>query len=211
MRIQSFAFSAACILAVAAAPLGAAVINFEDRPAGPSTFSAAGPAQTLVYNLTGVTSTFTGGVILTNETSQTTDFSNVYATASFGDATLSNALTVTFSQPIHNFQIDILNAIAGNYVMSDNAGNSVHFNLATTGGSLATEGFAATGTIVTIDYTGPGFGSTSFDFAIDNVAYNQPLTANAPEPGTLGLFGAGLLVAAGVCCRRRTLKRTNLS
>ena len=93
----------------------------------------------------GVTATFSDGMILTNETSQTTDKSKVYATASFADATLNNLLTVTFSKAITNFQIDLLNAIAGDYTLADNAGNSTNFVLATNGGSLATEGFAADG------------------------------------------------------------------
>src|SRR5882724_1363808 len=119
-----------CALACAFVPVRASVINFDDRPAGPSVFVLAGPTQTLTYNIGGVTATFTGGVILTSETNQTTDFSNVYATSSFGDASLVKPLTVIFSQPIQNFQIDILNAIAGNYVLSDNAGNIVNFSLA---------------------------------------------------------------------------------
>src|SRR5262245_24325010 len=86
-------------------------VNF-DNLTGPSTFAAAGPAQTLVYGPfpDTVTATFNGGVILTNETSQTTDNTSVYATASFGDATLTNPLTITFNQNIQNFQMDILNA-----------------------------------------------------------------------------------------------------
>jgi hypothetical protein len=183
-------------------PAWAVLIDFEDQPPGPSTFAAAGPAQTLVYNVGGVMATFTGGVILTNETSQTTDNSNVYATASFGDATLTNPLVVTFDQPIQNFQLDILNALAGDYTLADNAGHSVNFSLATTGGSLATEGFAAAGTVVTINYNGPGVGGTSFDFAIDNVRFNQPLQLT-PEPGSIMLLGAGLVALGTLRLRKR--------
>ena len=80
----------------------ASLITFEDRPAGPAIFAVAGPAQTLVYTFGAVTATFTGGVILTDETSQTTDLSNVYATASAGDPSLTNPLIVMFNQPIEN-------------------------------------------------------------------------------------------------------------
>lgn len=176
----------------------ASEITFEDRPAGPGTFGAAGPAQTLVYNVGGVTTVFAGGVILTNEVSQNTDFSNIYATASFADSTLSNPLVVTFSQPIHNFQIDILNAISGEYTLSDNAGNSTTFLLATNGSSLATEGFAAAGTQVMINSIDGKF----FDFAIDNVTFNQPLgpTTATPELSSIYMLGTGALT---ICCGLR--------
>src|SRR5437868_2453625 len=144
----------ALLAALLAGSASASVINFEDQPAGPSNFAATSGAHTLVYIFGTLTVTFTGGVILTNETSQTTDNTNVYATCGIcGMPSFTNPLTVTFSAPVQNFQIDILNALAGNYTMADNAGHSLNFNLATTGGSLATEGFAASGTVVTINYT----------------------------------------------------------
>src|SRR5262249_49173757 len=101
MRLVGLAAGVVALFASVAAH--ATTIAFEDQPAGPSTFAAAGPAQSLFYNFGGVTATFNGGVILTNETSQTTDNTNVYATAYFGDASLTNPLTVTFSAPIQNF------------------------------------------------------------------------------------------------------------
>jgi hypothetical protein len=68
---SGIAFASACLVAQTA---GATLITFEDQPPGPDNFAAAGPAQTLVYTAGAVTATFTGGVILTNETSETTDF-----------------------------------------------------------------------------------------------------------------------------------------
>jgi hypothetical protein len=190
----------AILAASLAVSASATVINFEDQPAGPNNFAAAGGPQTLVYTFGALTVTFTGGVILTNETSQTTDNTNVYATTDlFGITTLSNPLTVTFSAPVQNFQIDILNALAGDYTMADNAGHSLNFNLATTGGSLATEGFAASGTVVTINYT---TAPNAWDFAIDNVLFNQPLSG-VPEPASIFTLGSGLLLLIGVGLRRR--------
>jgi len=191
------------VLSLTAVYSHASEVTFEDQPAGSSVFG--GPEQTLVYNFGSLTATFSGGLILTDETSQSTDNSNVYATSSFGSASMVNPLTVTFNQPIVNFQIDILNALAGNYIMSDNVGNVLNFNLATTGGSAATEGFAAAGTQVTIDYTGPGLGTTTFDFAIDNVTFDQPLSnpTGTPEPSSICLLGTGVLAMA--CRFRRKL------
>ncbi len=199
-----------CAFALVVAHGNASIIDFEDQPPGPSTFGAAGPEQTLVYTIGSLTAEFTGGVILTGETNQTTDVSNVYATASFGDASLTNPLVINFSQPIHNFQIDILNAIAGSYTMADNVGDSVNFNLATTGGSIQTEGFAAAGTQVTIAFNGPAFDSnTQFDFAIDNVLFNQPLTTT-PEPSAIPLLGAAIVAIIAIHLRKKATSRGSI-
>jgi hypothetical protein len=168
------------------------LVTFEDQSAGPSTFGAAGPTQTLVYAFPDVTATFNGGVILTHESNQTTDDSNVYATTATGvaggDPSLTNPLLISFNGPIQNFQIQILNALSGNYLMSDNDGHSMAFTLGSTGSSIATEGFAATGTQVTIDYTSA---PTAWDFAIDNVTFDQPLGAvQTPLPLTSSMAGA---------------------
>jgi hypothetical protein len=130
--------------------------------------------------------------------------SNVYATASFGDPSLTNPLVVTFDEPIQNFQIQILNALAGNYELSDNAGHSEFFSLATTGGSIQTEGFAATGTVVDITFLGPSSDGASFDFAIDNVTFNQPL-GGIPEASTWAMmaFGFAALGFAGYRTSRK--------
>ncbi|HVM59359.1 MAG TPA: VPDSG-CTERM sorting domain-containing protein [Verrucomicrobiae bacterium] len=173
-------------------------VTFEDLT-GPSTFAVAGAEQTLVYSFTGYTATFAGGVVLTGESNQTTDNSSVYATGSSdlvgGGPGLLNPLTVTFTAPIQNFQIQILNALAGNYEMFDNVGDSLNFSLATTGSSLQTEGFAAAGTMVSIEYLGGGgFAAGDWDFAIDNVTFNQPLSSTVPDGGTtIALLGVALL------------------
>jgi hypothetical protein len=204
LKAISTAAAVSCLFAFSGQRAYADLVTFENQPAGPSTFAAAGAAQTLVYPFADTTATFTGGVILTNETSQTTDNTNVYATCAAslcgGSGTLTNPLVITFTTAIQNFQIQILNALAGNYTMADNMGDSVTFNLATTGGSLATEGFAAAGTQVTITYnTAP----TAWDFAIDNVTFDQALTGNVPEPASFALVGLGLTVA-GLAWRKRS-------
>ena len=192
-KTSSFIAMATVLAAAALVSAHADSVDFEDH-VGPPSFGTAGPAQTLVYNFTGYSATFTGGVILTNETSQTTDFTSVYATSSpnltGADPSLTNPLNVTFSQPIQNFEIDVLNAIDGNYRMSDNVGDSIDFTLATTGGSLQTVGFAAAGTAVSIEYLGGSSTFSGFDFAIDNVRFNQPLTG-VPDSGSTILLMLG--------------------
>ena len=202
--MKIFSLSAAllgCALVFSTTQIRAATVDFEDHT-GPSTFDVAGPAQTLVYTFGGLQATFTGGVILTGETQQTTDDSSVYATSepsvAGGDISLSNPLTVTFNQAIQNFQVDILNAFSGNYRLSDNDGHTFDFSLSTTGGSVQTVGFAAAGTQVQIEYLdGP------WDFAIDNVKFNEPLTSDTPEPASLLSMGGGLLLLGFSTLRRR--------
>jgi len=173
-------------------------INFEDQPAGPCCFADAGPAQTLIYNFSGgETAVVTGGVILTNESFQTTDNSNVYATASFGD-NLSSNIQIQFGVPVQNFQMDILNALAGSYTLSDNAGHSQMFQLATDGGSIATESFTTAGTVVTVSYNGPSdISGTSFDYAIDNlVATPSACAAVVAGAISLGMANNGATMTA---------------
>ena len=193
------AFGLATLL-LSAGSASATLIDFEDQPAGPSTFAAAGPTQTLTYMAGPVTATFTGGVILTGETFQTTNDSSVYATAVFGDPSLTNPLVVTFNQAINNFQVQILNASSGNYELFDNAGHTAFFSLATIGGSIQTVGFAATGTQVSIAYLSSP--PSDWDFAIDNVTFNQPLTA-VPEPSTWALMILGFAGVGFMAYRRR--------
>jgi hypothetical protein len=177
-------------------------VTFENI-VGPSIFPFAASAP-LVYSFTGYTATFSGGTVLTGESNQTTDNSSVYATTNLVDGTgYHNPLTITFSAAIQNLQLDILNALAGSYELADNAGHVFDFSLATTGGSLQTVGFAATGTVVTItSLNAPSYPAGQYDFAIDNVTFNQPLTAAVPEPGTYALMALGL-GAMGFVARRR--------
>jgi hypothetical protein len=162
------------------------LIDFEDKT-GPSLFSLAGPAQTLVYNVGGVTVTFAGGVILTAATNLPADETSLYGTASANlipgaSTTLTNPLTVTFSKPIQNFFLDVYNGetSAETYTLADNAGHSSTFSLGPNTASGQSEiGFAATGTGVTLT----SGSSADWDFFIDNVHFNESLPT-VPEPAT---------------------------
>ena len=170
----------------------ATTIDFEDQ-AGPSLFASAGPAQSIVEG----TATFTGGVILTNATNLPADETSVYGTADTADPSLTNPLTVTFSSPITNFFLDVINGntVAVDYTVADNLGNTATFLIApNTSSGVQTIGFAATGTIVTIA-AGPAVGGCcGFDFFIDNVHFNEALPPGltTPLPAALPLFASGL-------------------
>jgi len=194
-----------------ASPAAASTITFEDK-VGPAHFDDPMAFGPLHYVVGSISVDFSGGTLLTNESNETADNSSVYATAIsvpgeilVTQPGLTNPLVVTFSQNIQNFSMDILNAYSGNYRMSDNQGHSTLFNLATTGDMLVTEGFAAAGNQVTIEYLGPlpGFIPANldyfaWDFAVDNITFNEPLNnitvaAPVPEPGTIALFGTGIV------------------
>lgn len=88
------------------------------------------------------------------------------------------------------------------YNVADNAGHSQNFTLVpnlNSGNALV--GIAATGTQITVaDVTGSG----SWDFAIDNITFDQPLppSLSTPDGGaTVGLLAMGL-IAIGLFARK---------
>ncbi len=167
------------------------IVDFEDQT-GPSTFGA--PNETLTYTFPGVTATFTGGTILTNTTNLPADETSVYGTVS--DTPNSNPLTITFSEPVHNFFLDILNGntINETYTIADDLGNTASFVIPPNLNSgLQFFSLAATGTVVTITSAATnGF----WDFFVDNVGFDQA-TPGVPKSSTwammlLGFAGLGL-------------------
>ena len=181
----------------------AIMIDFETY-VGTSTFAAAGPAQTLIIPTAIGNVTFSGGVILTQATNCPADQSSMYASADFGSG-LSNPLTVTFPVPVTNFFLDVLNGEPYNedYTVADNASNLATFTLIpNTNSGMTTIGFAATGSVVTI--TALPAGQPNWDFAIDNVHFNEALPPNfTPEPVSMALMGTGLLGLAALRRLRR--------
>ena len=204
-----------------AGSVSAATINFDDQGLiGPGVFIDASPIpQTLSIAAGGVTAVFTGGVILTDAFLMPANLTSIYGTAdsaSVGADGMSNPLTITFSAPITNFLVDVLNGLPANiqYRVSDNAGNASVFTLApNTSSGATTIGFAAAGTQVQIaSITAP---TTTWDFFIDNIRFNTGIqcgttgcneVAAIPVPGALPLFAAGLAVLGAGVYRRRTLK-----
>jgi hypothetical protein len=198
-----------------------AVIDFESL-AGPTTFAAAGNAQTLNI-ATGIGNVnIQGGVILTNATNLPADETSIYGTA--GNATnigvttgsgFLNPITITFPVPIANFFLDVLNGnvINVNYRVADNNGNSANFLLVPNlNNGQKTIGFAATGTVVTITATtGQSTqNGLTWDFFIDNIHFNEPLPSNlAPEPATMVMMSAGIagLLLVGFLRKSRADRR----
>jgi hypothetical protein len=199
-----------------AASAHATEITFEDQPAGTGGFSTAGPTDTLVYNIGGgQTATFSGGVILTDESGTTTDASNVYATASSSvisgaDPSLLNPLTIAFSQPVQDFQLEVINALAGNYELSDNAGHTDSFSIAVTGTTVETAMLANAGTLVHLTYLDPATGNpdTAWDFAIDDVSFDTGSTTTVPEPATWTMLILGLAMVGFAARRGKIRTRT---
>jgi hypothetical protein len=180
-------------LALTTAKSFATAIDFDSQGlTGPSLFVQASPIpQTIPIVVDGITVTFIGGVILDQTANLPADQTAMYGSASFVPG-MSNPVRITFSQPVHNFFMNLYNGQTTDttYRVSDNNGDSQDFTLVpnlTSGNTLVA--FAATGTEVDItDISGTG----TWDFFIDNIHFNQPLPT--PDGGaTVGLLMAGLV------------------
>ena len=193
-------------LALMTAKSFALSIDFDSQGlTGPSPFSQASPIpQTIPIVVGGITVTFTSGVILEQTTGLPADRTALYGSASFVTG-MSNPIRITFSQPIHNFFMNLYNGQAGNttYRVSDNNGDSQNFTLVpnvTSGNTLVA--FAATGTEVDItDISSTGHG----DFLIDNIHFNQPLPV--PDGGTTTWLLMAGLVALRLFAKKMPLAR----
>ncbi len=169
----------------------AQVIDFEAQcpngaqPSGfcSTLFSTAGDAQTLNISSSIGTVTFQGGVLLNNAANVQADETAIYATAGNGASTgtgFTNPITITFPRAIGNFFLTVLNGTIQSvtYRLADNVGSSATFVLPpNTNGGHNQIGFTAAGSVVTIAAT-TGQNAPSgiiWDFAIDNVTFNQPL------------------------------------
>jgi hypothetical protein len=165
------------MMAVAAGAAKADLINFEAQGASaPSGFNT-----TLNSPLVIGIATFTGGKLLNNEAGAV-DETAVYATTDVFGGAYTDPLTITFSQAVGSFSIDVTNGFADSYTVADNQGSSQIVAVA----ANATQTFSLTDagiTSVTIS------SATNFlwDFAIDNVQFT-PASSGVPEPSSLLLL-----------------------
>jgi hypothetical protein len=178
-----------------------AFIDFEHNPSiatGPSLFSAAGSAQ--IIDVPGV-ATFTGGVVLGDETNlPALSFGtspNVYGTASASvipkaSTTLQSSVTVTIdpsysvdeiSFPLFNGMQSIESYTVDAFDGSDQTGQQILSDLATNeeSGHGVIDLKAAHITSVTIS---PDDLTAGWDFSIDSVAFNEPVSSAITPGGT---------------------------
>jgi hypothetical protein len=168
----------------------AATIDFEDQPAGSSTFGAA--PQFPTYTFGTETVLFEGGAILTNEVGGS-DATNVFATASknFGGAGI-DLMAINLSQPIQTISFDIVNALPGVYQIGNGNQPSIFITIAPGDDTAHVDGFqAGKGGVFVND---PSASNGDFSFAIDNITFEQ--VAAVPESSTwtmllIGFAGIG--------------------
>jgi len=121
------------------------------------------------------------------------------------DGPADGVLTLTFDNPTTFLAFDIAFTtsvgpggtvtVNGTPMTFTTTGNTGMFSAFSIGNFLWTPGFSFTQ--ATIAFDGSASGS---QFAMDNVSFDDP--PGTPEPGTMGLFGCGLL-ALGLAARKR--------
>jgi hypothetical protein len=198
MRPGKTASVAACVIlagAFAARSAQAYVIDFDSEGfTGPSVTGGISAAAVDVPTPIG-TVVFSGGTVLNHTSSLPADTTSLYFT-SFFLAGATNPITITFPGKIQGFSVELYNGetYADPFTVSDNAGNTNTVTLPNnTSSGTALISLPASGNVVTISTTD----ATGFDFAIDNITFDQSTTGGSsgstvPEPATLAVFGAGL-------------------
>jgi hypothetical protein len=203
-----------------AAPI---LVDFETNPsiaAGPSTYLAAGPTQTI--NVPGV-ATFSGGVILGNATnfpaivfaSKPNSYSTASPNVAQGDPSLSSVIDIAVDPSLACNEVSLalfngntmpvdymVSAFNGTTLLGSQTFNAVPSNL--NQGFVTPDLVFAGITDVKVTLVNPANG---WDFLIDDVVFNgnivKVVPGATPEPASLAVLGLGVV---GIIRRRKAAK-----
>ena len=166
---------------------------------GPSTFLAAGPAQTISVTTSVGVVTFQNGAILTGEAANNLDTTSVYATASDLGMGYTNTITITFPMSVTNFSLLVGNGepLAVAYTVSDNSGHSQ--SLLTPFNTVWQPSFTVAGPIISIQATptAPPHVSGAWDFWIDEISFDSVQEPSSMALLVIGLGGLALVTRGG--------------
>jgi hypothetical protein len=185
------------LVCATALPATATVIDFETQAANTGGNLTGIPDSPLTLGI----ATFTGGELRDGEIGLNADQTGVYASEGLFGSGETDPLVITFASLVSDFSVFVANGDdVQSYTVSDNLGDSVTMPLASAGG-LGAATFSLPGNGVTsVDITSAN--ANAWDFAIDNVTFTA--ASSTPEPGSLLLLGAGLVLLAAV--RRKQLR-----
>ncbi|HEY0438373.1 MAG TPA: PEPxxWA-CTERM sorting domain-containing protein [Phenylobacterium sp.] len=202
MTIRTFAFAAAVAFTACATGANATIINFDDQGLTGPCCAASTSAGPLSITAGGDTVDFTNGAILTNEASLPADTTSVYYNSFFLPGTSGSSMTITFSNPINNFFLNLYNGwvTPDTFTVSDNAGRSKTVTIdSNSNGGLSLISFPAVGNIITITTS-----NLSYDYSIDNIGFNEA-TPGVPEPAAWALMLVGFAGLGAALRQRRAL------
>jgi hypothetical protein len=187
-----FTLTVTLALTVGAARASASTttIDFESLT-GPSLFCPTAAPVTIGA------ATFSGGAILTAVTQLPADETTVYATANCPG--YAPAITVTFSTPVSNFSVLVLNGEAAtvNYTVASDVGGTVTKSLVPNLSSGA-DTFTLPDTGITSVTITRGMSATVWDFFIDDVSFTATATT-VSECKNGGWVAFGIFKNQGDC------------
>jgi hypothetical protein len=179
----------------------AETIDFEAQGANaPAFIQPSTRSQTLSIG----NATFAGGaVVVGTEDFLDPDLGDLTAAyTTFPSLSFSNPITISFASTVSGVSFEVVNNIAGSYLVSVNGGASQSYAL----GDYANSTISLAGAIdrVSIGYALPTQQTQDpyFDFAIDNVSFSTAAGA-VPEASSWAMMIAGLLVTGAFLRRRR--------